>query len=207
MYFESLISTVWGYLSSVQSPGWLLTKQPDHHPCSSTFSLLQCFLRSQPAPGQLWQSWCWLLSGCHLHQWLWEALVLSSARQNCVPSAECGNTRGTSRFCSSLSSRCRARGVKSFTSLENSSMMKKKEHKPFWDEHTYFPEQWLKLLAICTSNSCRILLGRNKYILHDVMPCDRRFCVETVGNRHKQAWYECPYFLYNAGRNHLTVIC
>lgn len=68
-------------------------------------------------------------------------------------------------------------------------MRTKNEHKPFWDEHTYFPEQWLESLAICTSNSCRILLGRSKCILCDVMPYDRRFCVETVGNR--QAWIYC----------------
>lgn len=96
------------------------------------------------------------------------------------------NMRRTSRVCCSLSSRWWVRDVKSFTSLENSSMRKKNEHKPFWDEHTYFPEQWLESLAICTSNSCRILLGRSKCILRDVMPYDRRFCVETVGNR--QAW-------------------
>ena len=193
MSFESLISTVWGYVTSVQSSGWLLIKQPDHHPWSSTISLLQCLVWSQSAPGLLWRSLCWLLSGCHLHQWLWEALLLSSAQQDYVPGPECGssclsNMRRTSRVCSSLSSRCWVRDVKSFISLENSSMRNKNEHKPFWDEHTYFPEQWLESLDICTSNSCRILLGRNKCILHDVMPCDRRVYVETVGNRQARIY-------------------
>lgn len=97
------------------------------------------------------------------------------------------STRKTSRFCSSSSSRCRVRDIESFTSLENSSMRKKNEQKSFWDEHIDFPKQWLESLAICTSNSCRIFLGRNKCILHDVMPCDRRFCVETVEDRHESA--------------------
>lgn len=192
MYFECLISTVWGYLASIQSSGWLLIKQPDHHPWSSTFSLLQCLLWLQPAPGLLWCSLCWFLLGCHLHQWLWEALVLCSVWQNHVPGPECGSSRlsntRTSRVCSSLSSRRRVRGVKSFTSLENSSMRKKNELKPFWDEHAYFLEHWLESLAICTSNSCRILLGRKKCILHDVMPCDSRLCVETVGNRQARIY-------------------
>lgn len=80
--------------------------------------------------------------------------------------------RNTRQIYSRLPRRCWVWYVKSITSPENSSMRKKNKSKLFWDEHAYFSEhgtrmlEWLASLAVCTSNSGRILLGRNKCTLY-----------------------------------------
>lgn len=120
-------------------------------------------------------------------------LALLSSPLLAAPATErgsaCLSNRRTSRVCSRLPRRCWVRYAKSITSPENSSMRKKNKTKLFWDEHAYFSEhgtrmlEWLESLAICTSNSSRILLGRNKCTLYCALWQEIlcRKCWEQIG--------------------------